>query len=238
VVAGLGVAARVFAKLDPAVALTPRCREGERVEARGVIAEIRGPARALLAGERTALNFLQRLSGVATLARQFAEAVAHTRCRVVDTRKTTPGWRRLEKYAAEVGGAKNHRADLSSGVLIKDNHRIAAGGITAAVERARARASHLLKIEVEVDDHEGLLEAIRAGADIVLLDNMSPAEVAEAARLAEANKLGPRRVLLEASGGINLKTVASYAEAGVDIVSAGAITHSARAIDIGLDFDE
>lgn len=238
VVAGLDVAAAVFARFDTSITFRPAVPEGVKVGPNTLIAEVEGPARMLLSAERTALNFLQRLCGVATQARRFVDAVAHTSCRVVDTRKTTPGWRRLEKYAAGVGGAKNHRADLSSGVLIKDNHLIAAGGITAAIKRSQEYASHLLKVECEVTDLKGLLEAIEAGADIVLLDNMTPEQIKEAVRLAEQHKKGARRVLLEASGGINLQTIASYAEAGADIISSGSITHSAKAIDIGLDFYE
>lgn len=236
VAAGIPLIGRVFSRIDPAVVLTPRVEEGEEVQARQTLAIVEGPARAILMGERTALNFLQRLCGIATQAQRYARAVAHTSCRIVDTRKTTPGWRRLEKYAAEVGGVKNHRADLSSGVLIKDNHLVAAGGIENAIQRAREKAPHLLRVEVEVENHAGLLEAIRCGADVVLLDNMSVEEVAEAVRLAEERKVGARRVLLEASGGITLERVAAYAETGVDFISVGAVTHSARAIDIGLDF--
>jgi nicotinate-nucleotide pyrophosphorylase (carboxylating) len=237
VVAGLDVGAAVFERFRGAT-FTPLVKEGTWVEARTTIAYVEGSAQSLLSGERTALNFMQRLCGVATQAKRFVDAVAHTSCRVVDTRKTTPGWRRLEKYAAQLGGAKNHRADLSSGVLIKDNHIVAAGSITAAIQRSRAHASHLLKVECEVVDLKGLIEAINAGADIILLDNMKPEQIREAVKLAEEHKKGPQRVLLEASGGINLQTIASYAEAGADIISAGAITHSAKAIDIGLDFVE
>jgi nicotinate-nucleotide pyrophosphorylase (carboxylating) len=238
VVAGLEVAREVFRRLDGEIRFSPAVEEGAKVPPKTTLATVEGPAGTILSGERTALNFLQRLSGVATNARLYADAVAHTQCRVVDTRKTTPGWRRLEKYAARLGGVKNHRADLSSGILIKDNHLVAAGGIAAAVARAKAETSHLFKIEVEVDDHAGLLEAIRVGADIVLLDNMSVEAVREAVGLAEANKLGQRRILLEASGGITLKTIAAYAETGVDLISSGAVTHGARAVDIGLDFEE
>jgi nicotinate-nucleotide pyrophosphorylase (carboxylating) len=238
VVAGLDVAAAVFARLDNNVIFTPALKEGSFAEPRTTLAYVEGPARALLSGERTALNFMQRLCGVATNAKRYTEALAHTNCRIVDTRKTTPGWRRLEKYAAQLGGAKNHRADLSSGIMIKDNHIVAAGSITNAIKRAKAYASHLLKVECEVTDLKGLLEAIEAEADVILLDNMKPEQIKEAVRLAEEHKKGPRRVLLEASGGINLQNIAGYAEAGADIISSGAITHSAPAIDIGLDFIE
>lgn len=236
VVAGLPVAARVFARIDPRVRFIPLVEEGARVEPRQAIAEVEGPSRAILIGERTALNFLQRLCGVAAQAQRYAKAVAHTSCRVVDTRKTTPGWRRLEKYAAQLGGVKNHRADLSSGILIKDNHIVAAGGITAAVKRAIEAATHLFKVEVEVDTLAGLEEAIAAGADVVLLDNMKPEQIRQAVAIAEAKKTGARRVILEASGGITLDTLPAYAETGVDIISSGAVTHSAKSVDIGLDF--
>jgi nicotinate-nucleotide pyrophosphorylase (carboxylating) len=235
VVAGLPLAARVFALLDPQVRFVAEVQEGAHVEAKTSLAYVEGPARAILSSERTALNFLQRLCAIATQASRFVAAIAHTSCQVVDTRKTTPGWRSLEKYAAQVGGARNHRADLSSGVLIKDNHIAAVGSIREAVLRARKTASHLLKIEVEVEDLAGLREAVEAGADIVLLDNMSPALVAEAVALNKTLSPHGKRALLEASGGINLSTIAAYAEAGVDLISSGAITHSARAIDIGLD---
>jgi nicotinate-nucleotide pyrophosphorylase (carboxylating) len=191
---------------------------------------ISGPAHALLEAERTALNFLQRLSGVATMSRRFADAVAHTRARVVDTRKTTPGFRVLEKAAVRAGGCANHRFDLGSGVLIKDNHIAACGSVTGAVLRAKARAPHPLRIEVEVDTFEQLDEALAAGADVVLLDNMSVAEVRAATERAHA-----RGVLVEVSGGVTLESVAGYAEAGADLISVGALTHSAPAVDLGLD---
>ena len=194
---------------------------------------VRGPAAPILEAERTALNFVQRLAGVATLAARFADAVAGTGARVVDTRKTTPGFRVLEKAAVRAGGCGNHRFDLGSGVLIKDNHVIACGGVGAAVERARARAPHPLRIEVEVDSIDQLREALAARAEVVLLDNMTPEAVREAARLAH-----DAGVLVEVSGGITLATVRGYAEAGADLISAGALTHSAPAADVALDFVE
>jgi nicotinate-nucleotide pyrophosphorylase (carboxylating) len=191
---------------------------------------VSGPAASILSAERTALNFLQRLSGVATLSRRFAEAVAHTTARVVDTRKTTPGYRVLEKAAVRAGGCSNHRFDLGSGVLIKDNHSAACGSVTEAIRRARAHAPHGLRIEVEVDTLAQLDQALDAGADVVLLDNMTPEQAAGATTRAHA-----RNVLVEVSGGINLATAPRYAEAGVDIISAGALTHSAPAVDLALD---
>jgi nicotinate-nucleotide pyrophosphorylase (carboxylating) len=195
-----------------------------------VLAVARGPAHAVLAAERTALNFAQRLSGVATLARRYADAVAGTKARVVDTRKTTPGFRVLEKAAVVAGGCANHRFDLGSGILIKDNHIAASGSVRAAVEAAKARAPHPLRIEVEVTDLQELEQALSAGAEIVLLDNMTPAAVEVAAARAHS-----RGALVEVSGGITLATIADYARAGADLISVGALTHSAPAVDIGLD---
>jgi nicotinate-nucleotide pyrophosphorylase (carboxylating) len=229
VVAGTAVAARTFELLGAA------CRfdvaDGDRV-ARGTwfgVAE--GPVRALLGAERTALNFLQRLSGVATATRRCADALAAGggRTRLLDTRKTTPGWRLLEKAAVRAGGGTNHRISLGDGVLIKDNHVAACGGVTEAVRRARARAGAMLRIEVEVVDLPGLEAAIAAGADIVLLDNMADEAMAEAVRR------NAGRVLLEASGNMTLERLPRVAATGVDFVSMGAITHSARAVDISLE---
>jgi nicotinate-nucleotide pyrophosphorylase (carboxylating) len=231
VVFGLGVAEAVFRRVDPRIAVIRRVADGARVEPGAVLLDLRGPASTLLAAERTALNFLQRLSGVATQSRRYADAVAGTAARVVDTRKTTPGWRVLEKAAVLAGGCGNHRFDLGSGILIKDNHIVACGGVRAAVTAARARAPHPLRIEVEVTNLDELAEALDAGAEVVLLDNMTPDEVAEAAARAHA-----RGVRVEVSGGITLETVAAYARAGADLISAGALTHSVSAVDIGLDF--
>jgi nicotinate-nucleotide pyrophosphorylase (carboxylating) len=204
--------------------------DGVGVEAGRTVLALSGPAGSILSAERTALNFLQRLSGVATLSRRFAEAVAHTKARVVDTRKTTPGYRVLEKAAVRAGGCSNHRFDLGSGVLIKDNHIAACGSVAEAVRRARAHAPHPLRIEVEVDTLAQLDEALGAGADVVLLDNMTPEQAAGATARAHA-----RGVLVEVSGGIHLGSAPRYAEAGVDIISAGALTHSAPAVDLALD---
>ncbi len=231
IVFGLDVAAAIFERLDGRIAIERRAADGDRVEPGAVLLVARGPAATVLAAERTALNFVQRLSGVATLSGQYAALVAGTSARVVDTRKTTPGWRVLEKAAVLAGGCGNHRFDLGSGILIKDNHIVACGSVTAAVRAAKARAPHPLRIEVEVTNDAELTEALDAGAEVVLLDNMTPAEVAAAAARAHA-----RGVLVEVSGGITLETIGAYARAGADLISVGALTHSATAVDIGLDF--
>jgi nicotinate-nucleotide pyrophosphorylase (carboxylating) len=228
---GLDIAAAVFHRVDPSIVITRRAADGDRVPKGAVLLVAHGPSASLLEAERTALNFVQRLSGVATMSTRFADAVAGTSARVVDTRKTTPGFRVLEKAAVRAGGCGNHRFDLGSGVLIKDNHVVACGGVTAAVERARAHAPHPLRIEVEVDSIEQLRLALAAKAEIVLLDNMTPAQVTEAAALAHA-----AGVLVEVSGGVTLATVRAYADAGADLISSGALTHSAPAVDIALDF--
>jgi nicotinate-nucleotide pyrophosphorylase (carboxylating) len=227
---GLEIAGYVFARVDPRIRLGARLADGARVAAGAVVADVTGPARPVLMAERTVLNFLQRLSGVATQSRRFADAVAGTRARVVDTRKTTPGWRALEKAAVAAGGCANHRFDLGSGVLIKDNHIVASGGVGKAVERARARAPHPLRVEVEVTSLAGLDVALASQADVVLLDNMSVADVAEGVRRAHA-----RGVLVEISGGVTLDRLPELAATGADLISAGALTHSARAVDLSLD---
>ncbi len=225
-VAGLPVAQAVFARLDETVAFMASVAEGASVPAGTVLAKVIGPAASLLMGERVALNFLMRLSGIATWTRRFVAAVAPHAARIVDTRKTTPGWRVLEKYAVRLGGGANHRGGLFDGVLIKDNHITAAGGIGAAIRRARQEAPHTLKIEVEVADLAGLAEAMAAGADIVLLDNMDEATLRQAVQKAQG------RVKLEASGGMTLDRVRRVAATGVDFISVGALTHSAPAVDI------
>ena len=231
VVCGIDVAASVFARVDPTIAVHARVADGDRVTGRAVLLSVEGPARGILTAERTALNFIQRLSGVATLARRYADAVVGTSARVIDTRKTTPGWRVLEKAAVAAGGCGNHRFDLGSGVLIKDNHIVACGSVEVAVTRARATAPHSLRIEVEVTNAAELDQALAAGADVVLLDNMTPDQVRVAA--ARAHEAG---VKVEVSGGITLETIADYAAAGADLISVGALTHSAPAVDIALDF--
>jgi nicotinate-nucleotide pyrophosphorylase (carboxylating) len=230
VVFGLAVARRVFERVDAELVLAPRVQDGAKVGPGTVVADVSGPAAPLLSAERTALNFLQRLSGVATQARHYADAVLGTQARVVDTRKTTPGWRALEKAAVVCGGCYNHRADLGSGILIKDNHIVAAGGVRAALERARAKAPHPLRIEIEVTTRDELDQALDAGTDVVLLDNMPLAQLAEAVRRAHA-----RKVLVEVSGGVTLQAVRDIAETGADFISAGALTHSAPSVDLSLD---
>ncbi len=230
VIAGLAVAGAVLRRVDPTVRWEPLACDGDAVRPGRVVARVRGPARALLAGERTALNFLQRLSGTATLTWRYVEAIRGTGARLVDTRKTTPGWRWLEKQAVRAGGGHNHRMDLGSGVLIKDNHLALAGSdVAGAVRAAREQAPHPLRIEVEVTDLAGLQAALEAGAEVILLDNMSLEEMRRAVALVAG------RALLEASGGITLETVRAVAETGVDLISCGALTHSAPALDISLE---
>lgn len=228
VLAGIDVAARVFTFLDNSVRFESRRGEGERIAAGDIIAELSGDSAVLLQGERVALNLLQRMCGTATLTARYVEAVAGTRARIVDTRKTTPGLRVLEKYAVRVGGGINHRTGLYDGVLIKENHIAAAGGISRAVSRARSYIPHTMKIEVETETLAEVAEALEAGADIIMLDNMDLATMAEAVALIGG------RALVEASGGVNLDTVRGIAETGVDIISVGALTHSARAMDISM----
>ena len=232
VVAGLEVAALVYRRIDSAVSFTPLVPMGDFVANGQPIAVVSGPARALFAVERTALNFMQRLSGIATLTRQFSERLVGTQCALLDTRKTTPGHRILEKEAVLLGGGKNHRMGLYDGILIKDNHVAAAGGIGPAVRAARAGAHALLRIEVEVDTLAQLEEALEGMVDMVLLDNMNVPTLRRAVALRDARKPS---VLLEASGGITLDNVWTIARSGVDYLSVGALTHSARSVDIGLD---
>jgi nicotinate-nucleotide pyrophosphorylase (carboxylating) len=228
---GLPVAARVFATIDPSVRFTAKIDEGTKVKGGTVLFTVEGRARSLLTAERVALNLLQRMSGIATATARYVEALpSGSKTRVTDTRKTTPGLRLLERYAVRCGGGHNHRNDLGSAVLIKDNHIMAAGGVRTAIERARARAPHTSKIECEVDSLDQLEEALIAGADIVLLDNMDTETVEEAVRRTRG------RALLEASGGITIERIAELARAGVDAISVGALTHSTPAADISLDF--
>ncbi|MFN3180231.1 MAG: carboxylating nicotinate-nucleotide diphosphorylase [Thermus sp.] len=228
VIAGLPIAQEVFSLADTRIAFTPLLQEGERARPGQEVARLEGPLRGILAGERLALNLLQRLSGIATLTRAYVEALRGTKAQVLDTRKTTPGLRALEKYAVRVGGGRNHRFGLFDGILIKENHIRAAGGVAEAVKRARAKAPHYLKVEVEVTNLAELEEALAAGADLILLDNFSPEEILEAVR-----RVGGR-VLLEASGNMTLERARAAAEAGVDFVSVGALTHSAKALDLSL----
>ncbi len=230
VLCGLEVAEAVFAHLDPeSPEIETTAADGDEIKAGMVFATLMGFADVLLAGERVALNLIQRMSGVATLTRRYVEAIEGTNATIVDTRKTTPGLRILEKYAVTVGGAKNHRMGLDDGVLIKDNHIALAGGITEAITAAKIKVGHLHKIEVEISNWAQLREAIEAGADIVMLDNQTPEE---AEKLVEMSRQMNPNVLIEASGGMDLDKVRGFAEAGVDLISVGRLTHSARAVDI------
>jgi nicotinate-nucleotide pyrophosphorylase (carboxylating) len=234
VVAGLALAVAAFRQLSAGVKIKAVVRDGQRVEVGAVLLEISGPAHTILGAERVALNFVQRLSGVATLTAHYVAAVSGTKAQILDTRKTTPGWRLFEKYAVACGGGKNHRLGLHDMVLIKDNHLAALrdekpNAVAAAVARARAKFPKLL-VEVEADTLVQVAQAVEAGADIILLDNMTPSRLWQAVHMIEG------RALTEASGGVTLKTVQAIARTGVDYISVGAITHSARAVDIGLDF--
>ncbi|MEJ8569314.1 carboxylating nicotinate-nucleotide diphosphorylase [Elongatibacter sediminis] len=230
VVCGLEVAAEVFRRVDSDITVTAECADGDRVTAGTVVLRLEGPTVGLLTAERTALNFLQRLCGVATQARRYADAAdaAGTGVRVVDTRKTTPGWRGLEKYAVRCGGCGNHRFSLGEHVLIKDNHIAAAGSLAEAVRRVSAAAPHTARIEVEAATLDQVREALSAGADVVLLDNMQAADITAAVELID------RRALVEVSGGIDLDNLAQHALPGVDVISVGALTHSVTAADLGM----
>ncbi|HEY0607515.1 MAG TPA: carboxylating nicotinate-nucleotide diphosphorylase [Herpetosiphonaceae bacterium] len=234
VIAGIDVAACVYRLVDPALRFEAHIADGTPVAQGQPIASVRGSAHSLLRGERVALNFMQRLSGIASLTARYVETVRGTGARIVDTRKTTPGLRALEKYAVRAGGGHNHRRDLGDMMLVKDNHLVAlrSRGITLAEAIAQARQSlpHSIKIEIEVDRLDQIPEALDARADVILLDNMEPAQLRSAVKLIDG------RALAEASGGVNLDTVRGLAEAGVDLISVGALTHSAPALDIGLDF--
>jgi nicotinate-nucleotide pyrophosphorylase (carboxylating) len=230
VICGLEVAEAVFLHLDAEIPeIETTYSEGDEVEEGTVFGTLKGYADVLLTGERVALNILQRMCGVATLTRQYVKAVEGTNAQIVDTRKTTPGLRLMEKYAVTVGGGKNHRMGLDDGVLIKDNHITLAGGITEAVVAAKEKVGHLHKIEVEITNWAQLREAIEAGADIIMLDNQTPDEAAKLVGM--SRDINPA-VMIEASGGMDLDRVRSFAEAGVDLISVGRLTHSARAVDI------
>lgn len=231
ILAGIFVFRTVFERIGEGVKFAESQIDGDRLSAGEVIARLEGPTRILLMGERTALNFLMRLSGIATLTGTCVEKVKGGDIRITDTRKTTPGWRYLEKYAVRMGGGYNHRFSLSDGVLIKDNHIAASGGIGKAVALARENAPHTSKIEVEVKDQEEITEAIEAGADILLLDNMGPEGVSDAVRLVDG------RVLTEASGNVTFENIADYAKTGVDFISMGYLTHSARSVDINMKIE-
>lgn len=228
ILAGIDIAKSVFRKLDPEVRCQSFHEDGAEITCGETVLEIEGRMRALLTGERTALNFLQRLSGIATHVRGYVKAMPHSRVRLVDTRKTTPGWRALEKYAVRMGGAHNHRMALYDGILIKDNHIAACGGIPEAVAAARKNMSHLLKIEIEVSDMAEVLQALDCGVDIIMLDNMDIAQIRQAVAMIQ------KRALVEVSGGITLKNISELSETGIDLISVGALTHSAKAVDISM----
>ncbi len=228
VIAGLEIAKRVFQNLDPEVVYRSEFKDGDILEKGGTIFQISGKLYALLKGERTALNFLQRLSGIATNVRSYVDKLGENTVRLVDTRKTTPGLRFLEKYAVRVGGAFNHRMGLYDGVLIKDNHIAACGGITASVERIRSKISHLMKVEVEVSTIDEVKEAIAVGSDVIMLDNMSIKRIKESVTLIGG------RAIVEVSGGVTEDNFLRLADIGVDLISVGAFTHSARSMDISM----
>lgn len=229
VIAGSDLAIAAFRRLDQSIRFDTHIADGAFVSKGDVALAIEGPARAILSAERTALNFMGRLSGIASLTARYVEKVKHTKARIVCTRKTTPGLRAFEKHAVRCGGGFNHRFGLDDAILIKDNHIAVAGGVINALRAAKAFAGHLVKIEIEVDTLDQLDEVIREGADVVLLDNMTPAQLKDAVARVKGN------MLTEASGGVRLESVAAIAESGVDMISVGALTHSARVLDLGLD---
>lgn len=232
VIAGIEVAEMVVRRYVPSVQMDVRVKDGQRIAKGDVLMRVTGPARGLLTAERTALNILQRMCGIATETARYVEAIAHTKARMIDTRKTTPGLRGLEKHAASCGGARNHRLSLDNGVMLKDNHIAVAGSITAAVARAKAGVPVLTKVEVECDRLDQVEEALAAGADVIMLDNMSLEDMRTAVKMVGG------KVLLEASGGVRYETVRGIAETGVDFISSGRLTQSAPAVDIGLDAPE
>ena len=233
VLAGVDCVWLAVLAMDPAARVEARLKDGDAFEAGAVLVAVEGDARGILAAERTALNLLGRLCGVATLTRAYVQAVAGTSARIADTRKTTPGLRALEKHAVQCGGGMNHRFGLDDAILIKDNHVAVCGGVSEAVRRARATVGHLMKVEVEVDGLDQLDEALEAGPDVIMLDNFTLPMLREAVQRAKVSPFG--RPVLEASGGVNLDTVAGIAATGVDVISVGALTHSAPALDVGLD---
>ena len=230
VLCGIGVAERVFMLINPSIRFTAYKKDGDRIEKGEIIAEVVGKATDVLTGERVGLNLMQRMSGIATRTAEACAQVEGTGAKICDTRKTTPGLRVIEKYAVKVGGGTNHRFNLADGILIKDNHIVAAGSITAAVNAARANAPHTLKIEVEVEDFDQLAEALAAGADLIMLDNMSCADMTKAVGIVAG------RAITEASGNMGDRNLREVAECGVDLISIGALTHSVRSLDISLKF--
>ena len=231
VVAGLKVAEKVFKTLDPKIDFGALYADGDRIPAGSTVVRLDGTLGALLRGERTALNFLQRLSGIATQAHAFVGEVAGTSVKLVDTRKTTPGWRVIEKYAVRMGGAHNHRMGLYDGVLIKDNHIAVSGGITNAVRKARQQISHLVKVEVEAATFEEVKEALAAGADVIMLDNMDLNQIRKAVRMID------KKALVEVSGNVTRERLKALAQTGVDLISIGALTHSAVAVDMSMKIE-
>ena len=232
IVAGLDVACRVFKYLDPEIICNSKCSDGERVENGETVLELQGRLRSLLVGERTALNFIQRLSGIATCVRSYADILENKTIRLVDTRKTAPGWRILEKYAVRIGGAFNHRVGLFDGILIKDNHIAAVGGIKKAVEHVRKRVSHLMKIEIEVEDFPGVKEAVEAGADVIMLDNMDIHQIKKAIRYID------KTAMVEVSGGVTKNDLSLLADTGADVISMGALTYSAGWVDMSMQITQ
>ena len=232
VVAGLDVAKQVFQYLDSEVIFRSEYDDGDFVKKGDALANVKGRLRALLSGERTALNFLQHLSGISTLVRSYMNELSDKNIRLVDTRKTTPGWRVLEKYAVRVGGAYNHRSGLYDGVLIKDNHIAAIGGVKKAIDRIRTQISHLLKIEVEVSNLDQVKQALEANADVIMLDNMTIKQIKEATAFIDG------RAIVELSDNVTKSVLKSLADTGVDIISVGALTHSARCVDISMQISQ
>jgi nicotinate-nucleotide pyrophosphorylase (carboxylating) len=228
ILAGLDVARNVFNHLDSQVHFSSTFKDGDDLKKGYIVFSVKGKLSSILKAERTALNFIQRLSGIATLTRTYVDRLKHSNTRIVDTRKTTPGWRGLEKYAVKIGGGSNHRMGLYDGVLIKDNHIAACGGIRKAVNSARKQIHHLMKIEVEVTDMAELTEALSAGVDVIMLDNMTPDQIREAVKKINS------KALVEVSGGVNLDNLSQLAEAGVDLISVGALTHSAKSTDMSM----
>jgi len=231
VIAGLDVARQVFEQLDSEIIFNSVYNDGDALAEGSLVLEVKGKLRALLMGERTALNFLQHLSGIATYVRSYVSEIENSNVRLVDTRKTTPGWRVLEKYAVRVGGAYNHRMGLYDGVLIKDNHIAVCGGVQKAVERIREHMSHLVKIEVEVSDLDQVKEALDAGADVIMLDNMNIHQIKESVTYIDG------RAAVEVSGGVTKSSLKRLADTGVDIISAGALTHAARGVDLSMQIE-
>lgn len=232
ILAGMAVFKQTFLEIDPALVFVERYRDRDVVPEGSTVCRIRGRLTAILSGERTALNFLQRMSGIATLTRRYVEKIKGSRAKILDTRKTAPGLRWCDKVAVRTGGGQNHRFGLFDGILIKDNHIAAAGSISKAVSLAREGSAHTLRVEVEVEDLAGVSEACKAGADIILLDNMTPSEMKEAVSLIDGS------ALVEASGGITLDTVGDIASTGVDFISVGALTHSPEAADFSLEISD